>query len=358
MGHPSSRGIGPGAYGVAALVAAAAAAWLLPGFRLYQLSGAGILAVAMIGVTILTGRCGQLSLGHGAFIGIGAYTAAIAVRDLGVPYAIAVVGAAAMGFLAGLAIGIPAGVLPVNSIAVVTLTGALALPQTIKKLDGLTGGSYGIFLPRDDQLASPWRAITTDQFCYLVVLGTLALACLLGSNLVRGRWALAMMAIRDHPVAAASMGIALPRTKAIAFATSGAFAGAAGGLHVALVGSITPNDIALAVSFTLVTGAVIGGLGSVAGAVLGALFVTLVPEYTSHITPSAPGFAIGAVTVAVAVVAPGGLIAGAPSIRRAIDERRSARLPAGGPHAALSRSSPIEVELEDAQPGPRTRGRS
>lgn len=310
----------PAALGAVAFAGAAVLTWVVPDFRLYQLSVAGVLAVAIVGVTILTGRCGQLSLGHGAFVGLGAYVAAIAVRDYAVPYAVA--GAAVLCFLVGLLLGVPAIVLPVNGLAVVTLAGALALPQAIKKFDGLTGGAYGVFLPRGAQLHSPWRGLTDDQFCYLVVLGALALASTLGWNLARGRWGLAMMAVRDHPVAAASMGVDLRRTKVLAFASSAAFAAAAGGLHVALVGSITPNDLTIALSFTLVTAAVIGGLGSVAGAALGALFVTLLPRYTGQLTSAAPGVAIGAISVALLVLAPTGLIGIAPTVMRSVQRVR------------------------------------
>src|SRR4051794_20227370 len=143
------------------LVAAAAVAltWVVPDFRLRLLALAGTLAIAMLGLNVLTGYNGQISLGHGAFIGIGAYTEAILVRELDMPYLLALVVAAALCFALGCLIGLPALRLPGSSLALVTLAFALALPQAVKKYDGLTGGTYGIYTPLDQQFNSPWTGL-------------------------------------------------------------------------------------------------------------------------------------------------------------------------------------------------------
>ena len=195
-----------GLIGATVAALAVALAWIVPDFRLYQLALAGTLAIAMLGLNILTGYNGQISLGHGAFMGIGAYTAAVLVRDAGVPYPLAFVVAATTCFVVGSAIGIPALRLPGSSLALVTLGFALALPQAVKKFDGLTGGAYGIYLPHDAQLNSPWTALTDDQFRYLVVVVVGTLMFWAGWNLVRGRWGLALLAVREHPIAAARHG--------------------------------------------------------------------------------------------------------------------------------------------------------
>jgi branched-chain amino acid transport system permease protein len=290
--------------------------WLVPDFRLYQLALVGILAVAMLGLEVLTGFNGQISLGHGAFIGIGSYVAAILVRDLGVPYLVAVVAASAACFVVGCVIGIPALRLPGSSLALVTLGFALALPQVVKKYDGLTGGAYGIFTPFEQQFNSPWSALTNDQFRYLVVVGVGSVLFWLGWNLTRGRWGLAMMAVRDHATSAAAMGIDLGRTKVTAFGVSAAYAGAAGGLQLIVVGYVNPDQLTLAVSFSLVTGIVVGGLGTVAGAVLGALFVTFVPYLSPEVSSAAPAIVNGAATILVIIVAPGGIVGITRAIRR------------------------------------------
>ncbi len=308
--------------GVATAAVAVGLTWVLPDFRLYQLALTGTLAVAMVGLTVLTGCSGQVSFGHGALAGIGAYAAAILVDQLGLSYALAAVAAAAICFGTGFGLGVPAVRLPVNGLALVTLAGALALPQAIKKFDGLTGGAYGIFLTTDQKLNSPWSGLTNDQFRYLVVVLTAAPLCWIGWNVVRGRWGLAMMAVRDQPVAAAAMGVDLPRTKVAALALSAGYAGVAGALQFMVVGHVSPDQWSLALSLSLVTGIVIGGLGSIAGAVIGAAFLTYVTRYAPGITPAAPGLAIGAATVLVVVLAPGGLVSVVPALTRRLSRHR------------------------------------
>ena len=297
-----------GLIGATVAALAVALAWIVPDFRLYQLALAGTLAIAMLGLNILTGYNGQISLGHGAFMGIGAYTAAVLVRDAGVPYPLAFVVAATTCFVVGGAIGIPALRLPGSSLALVTLGFALALPQAVKKFDGLTGGAYGIYLPHDAQLNSPWTALTDDQFRYLVVVVVGTLMFWAGWNLVRGRWGLALLAVREHPIAAGAMGVDLARTKVSAFGVSAGYAGAAGALQFVVVGSVSPDLLPLALSLSLVTGIVVGGLGTVAGAVLGALFVTFVPYVSPELSPAAPTIVYGVATIVVIVVAPGGIV--------------------------------------------------
>ena len=297
-----------GLIGATVAALAVALAWIVPDFRLYQLALAGTLAIAMLGLNILTGYNGQISLGHGAFMGIGAYTAAVLVRDAGVPYPLAFVVAATTCFVVGSAIGIPALRLPGSSLALVTLGFALALPQAVKKFDGLTGGAYGIYLPHDAQLNSPWTALTDDQFRYLVVVVVGTLMFWAGWNLVRGRWGLSLLAVREHPIAAGAMGVDLARTKVSAFGVSAGYAGAAGALQFVVVGSVSPDLLPLALSLSLVTGIVVGGLGTVAGAVLGALFVTFVPYVSPELSPAAPTIVYGVATIVVIVVAPGGIV--------------------------------------------------
>ena len=310
-----------GIVGATVAALAVALAWIVPDFRLYQLAMAGTLAVAMLGLNILTGYNGQISLGHGAFIGIGAYAAAILVRDLGWPYPLAFLGAAATCFVVGCAIGIPALRLPGSSLALVTLGFALALPQAVKKFDGLTGGAYGIYLPHGAQLNSPWTALTDDQFRYLVVVAVGTVMFWAGWNLVRGRWGLALLAVREHPIAAAAMGVDLARTKVTAFGVSAGYAGAAGALQFVVVGAVAPDQLPLALSLSLVTGIVVGGLGTVAGAVFGALFVTFVPYFAPEVSAAAPTIVNGVATVLVIIVAPGGIV----GVLRAIGNRLRAR---------------------------------
>ena len=133
-----------------------------------------------------------------------------------------------------------------------------------------------------------------------------------------------MMAVRDQSVAAASMGVDLARTKVTAFGVSAGYAGAAGGLQLAVVGSVNPDQLTLAVSFSLVTGIVVGGLGTVSGAVIGALFVTFVPYIAPEISPAAPTIVNGVATVLVIIVAPGGIVGLLRAARGRASERAGA----------------------------------
>jgi len=282
--------------------------WIAEDVRLYQFATVGTLAIGMLGLNMLTGFNGQISLGHGAFMGIGAYTAAILVREQGMSYPIVLVVAFVICFAVGCLIGIPALRLPGTSLALISLAFALALPQVIKKYGGLTGGVGGINTPPDRQFNSPWESLTDDQFRYLFVTVIGIVLFWLGWNIIRGRWGLAMMAVRDNPVSAASMGVSLARTKVATFGISAGYAGIAGALQCVLVGYISPDQWSLALSVSLLTGIVVGGLGTVAGAVIGGLFIQFLPYYSNEISQSAPTVVYGVIIIVVMILAPGGVI--------------------------------------------------
>jgi branched-chain amino acid transport system permease protein len=198
--------------------------------------------------------------------------------------------------------------LPGASLALITLAFALALPQVIKKYGGLTGGVGGINTPPDRQFNSPWDSLTNDQFRYLFVTIVGIILFWVAWNIVRGRWGLAMMAVRDNPVSAASMGVSLARTKVATFGISAGYAGIAGALQAVLVGYISPDQWALALSVSLLTGIVVGGLGTIAGAIVGGLFVQFLPYYSNEISQSAPTVVYGVIIILVMILAPGGLL--------------------------------------------------
>jgi branched-chain amino acid transport system permease protein len=294
--------------GIVVSAFAIALTWIAPDVRLFQFATVGTLAIAMVGLNMLTGFNGQISLGHGAFMGIGAYTASILVREQGMSYPVVLVVAFLLCFVVGCLIGIPALRLPGASLALITLAFALALPQVIKKYGGLTGGVGGINTPPDRQFNSPWDSLTNDQFRYLFVTIVGIILFWVAWNIVRGRWGLAMMAVRDNPVSAASMGVSLARTKVATFGISAGYAGIAGALQAVLVGYISPDQWALALSVSLLTGIVVGGLGTIAGAIIGGLFVQFLPYYSNEISQSAPTVVYGVIIILVMILAPGGLL--------------------------------------------------
>lgn len=325
--------------GIVASAIAISLTWIATDFRLFQLATVATWAVAMLGLNMLTGFNGQISIGHGAFMGIGAYTVAIAVRDFGMSYPLALLLGFALAFVLGAVIGIPALRLPGTSLALITLALALAFPQVLRKYDTVTGGVQGIGTSGGRQFNAPdWTNLTNDQFRYLFLILVSILMFFIGWNLVRGRWGLAMMSIRDNPVSAASMGVNLPSTKVTTFAVSAGYAGLGGAMQAMLFNFVSPESVSFLVSISLLTGIVIGGLGTVAGAVIGGLFVVYMPNYAVEISDAAPGVVYGVIIVLVMLLAPGGVMG--------LARKATARLgrSGGGPPDA-------EIEASEFPPG-------
>jgi branched-chain amino acid transport system permease protein len=301
--------------GIVVSVIAVAMTWLVSDFRLFQFATVATWAVAMLGLNILTGYNGQISLGHGAFMGIGMFAVAVLNRDHGMSYPVAFLVAFALTFIVGILIGIPALRLPGTSLALITLALAMAFPQVLRKYDSVTGGVQGINVSGDRQFRTGVDSLSTDQARYLLVVGITIVMFWIGWNLVRGRWGLAMMSVRDNPVAAASMGVNLPQTKVVAFGLSAGLAGLAGAMQMMLFNFASPESVSLLVSISLLTGIVIGGLGTVAGAVIGGFFIVYMPnwalDFSRELSLSRdlpPGAIYGVVIILVMLLAPGGVM--------------------------------------------------
>jgi branched-chain amino acid transport system permease protein len=247
--------------GIVGSAVAIALTWIAPDFRLFQFATVASWAIAMLGLNLLTGFNGQISLGHGAFMGIGAYTVAILVRDQGMSYPIAMLIAFALCFVFGGLLGIPALRLPGTSLALITVALALAFPQVIKKFTSVTNGVGGISTPPSRQFRAPeWTNLSTDQFKYLFLTSISIVMFWLAWNLTRGRWGLAMMSIRDNPVAAASMGVNLPRVKVFTFALSAGYAGMGGAMAAIVTPFVGPDSFGINQSIQILTVGVIGVL--------------------------------------------------------------------------------------------------
>lgn len=295
--------------GVALAVFAIALTWIAPDFRLSQFANVACWAVAMVGLNLLTGFNGQISLGHGAFMGIGAYTVAILVRDQGLSYPLTLIAAFLVAFVIGGLLGIPALRLPGTSLALITVALALAFPQVIKKYNSVTNGVSGISTPPDRQFRAPeWTGLSNDQFQYLVLASIAILVFFFAWNITRGRWGLAMMAVRDNPVSAASMGVNLPRVKVMTFALSAGFAGLGGGMQAITTPFVSPDSYGIAQSIAVLTGIVIGGLATISGALIGGIFQVFMRSWAQSISDAAPGVIYGLVIILVMLLAPGGVV--------------------------------------------------
>jgi len=233
--------------------------FLVKNFRVFQFNMVMIYAIAILGLNILTGYNGQISLGHGAFYAIGAYGAAILMDGAGVPYWATLPFAAVLCFVFGFLMGFPALRLGGHYLALATFALALAVPQMLKykKIEHLTGGVQGIVLSKPEppfELSILGQPLSADRWLYFYTLFVLLIMFLIAWRLLRGRVGRALVAIRDHPIAASAMGINLPVFKSITFGVSAAFTGVAGGLSASVVAFVSPDSFTSFLSITLLVG--------------------------------------------------------------------------------------------------------
>lgn len=302
--RPARRLAGP----ALALAVACALPFLLSNFRLFQFTQVFIYAIALLGLNILTGYNGQISLGHGAFYALGAYTSAILIDRWSVPYALTVLVAGAVCLGAGFLFGIPALRLEGLYLALATFSLALAVPQILKYFEHWTGGSQGIVLSKPE--APLGLPLNPDQWLFFFTLGVLVVLFLLAINLLDGRTGRAIVAIRDHHIAAEAMGVNSALYKSLTFGVSAAYTGVAGSLSALAIAFVAPDAFNVFFSIILLVGVVIGGLASVSGAMYGALFIQFVPNWAQDISKAAPWAIYGVFLIVFMYAMPRG-VAGA-----------------------------------------------
>jgi branched-chain amino acid transport system permease protein len=297
------------------VVALVVTPFLLKNYRVFQLNLVLVYAVAILGLNILTGFNGQFSLGHGAFYAFGAYTAAILMSKYGVPYWATLPVAFVFCFVFGFLVGFPALRLAGHFLALATFALALAVPQLLKykKIEGLTGGVQGIVLSKPEPPFSFTfldQPLSADRWLYFFTLFVTALMFLLAWNLLRGRVGRALVAIRDHPIAATAMGINLPVFKSLTFGTSAGFTGLAGALGAIVVAFVSPDSFTVQLSIFLLVGLVVGGLASIPGAIFGGIFIQFVPNIADSLSKSAPAAIYGVLLIALMYLLPTGVMGG------------------------------------------------
>jgi branched-chain amino acid transport system permease protein len=260
-------------YGVLAL-AVLAAPWLLPVFYVGELTQIFILAVAGVGLMLLIGYTGLVSLGHGAFMAVGAYTNTYLITK-GVPFLAAFPLAGLAALLAGIVIAVPANRMSGIYLAIATLAFSQIVEQVIIRWEPVTRGFQGMAVPPPDLLGQP---LTQGWQLYYLCLGVLVLVALGAINLVRSPTGRALVAIRDSEVSAQSLGVHLFRYKTAVFALSACITGLAGALLAHRMRFISPDAFNFLMSIQLLLMVVVGGLGSIHGAILGAAFVGALPQ--------------------------------------------------------------------------------
>jgi branched-chain amino acid transport system permease protein len=244
----------------------------------YYLSIVNLVSIAVVGalgLNILVGYTGQISIGHGAFMSVGAYTAANFAVRLGWPWPVNLVLGGLMAALVGAVVGVPSLRIKGLYLAIATLAGQLIIEWTINHVTWISGGvQASIEVPRP-QVLGYVVASQRDMYYLLLVFVLLALVGTL--NLMRSRVGRAFVAIRDHDVAAALTGIDVFRYKLLAFAISSFYAGVTGVLYTYFLGIANYEQFQIVTSIDYLAMIIIGGLGSVLGSIFGAVFVTLLP---------------------------------------------------------------------------------
>ena len=299
------------------------------GFFVFQMTKLLIYAIAILGLNLLTGINGQFSLGHGAFYAVGAYTTAIMVEMMGVNYMLTLPVAGLICFVFGFLFGLPALRLDGIYLALATFALAIAMPQFLKlsPIEHLTGGVQGVivFSETFDPDVPFGLPFDPGTWTYLFTLFVGAFLFWLARNIVASRTGRAMMAIRDNPIAARSMGVNTALYKTLAFGLSALFTGVAGGLSAIAVKFVAPDSFTFTLSVTLLVGLVVGGVGWLPGALIGAAFIVFVPNVAEEISKGLSGAFFGFFLILVIYLAPqgaGGLLrAGVGRVKRLLGSR-------------------------------------
>jgi ABC-type branched-subunit amino acid transport system permease subunit/ABC-type branched-subunit amino acid transport system ATPase component len=273
--------------------------FVLSGPSVYLMATALASFIAVLGLNIVTGYAGQVSLGHAGFLAIGAYAAATASAHAGMSTFATLAVALVVGGIAGIVIGLPATRLSGIYLVVLTLVFSFAVPELVKRLGDFTGGTAGLPLPAPSVLSDA----TSQYWFVLAVAGVVATVAIAASATRLGRgW----RAVRDSETGARALGLNPTFIKLGAFALSSALAALSGAITGMLVGFVGPESYGVFQSIYILLAVVLGGSGSVFGSLLGAVFITLVPHYTSN-SSVPPDLIFGVVLIAILAIAPSGL---------------------------------------------------
>jgi branched-chain amino acid transport system permease protein len=285
------------------LAAMLVAPWIVGNYIVYLLSLTCIFSLVTLGLNLLTGLSGQISLGHAGFFAIGAYATGLLTQSIGVPFPIALILGGLISTAIGAVAALPALRLRNLYLAIATLGFGTVVQKTLFEWQSVTGGGKGL------ELAPAWLGpleLRDAVSLYYVILAVTCLGIWCARNIARGRTGRAMQMLRDSDIAAGTLGIHVAGYKVAAFAISAFYAAIAGGLYAVLVRYINPEGFNTALSINFLSMIVIGGLATVPGSVLGAAFYVALPELFRGIK-DAPGLVFGVTLIVVMVFLPDGL---------------------------------------------------
>ncbi len=276
-------------------------------YPLYLLTQVLIIGIAIMGLNLLTGYTGQVSLGHSAFFALGAYLTAVLAHHLGWPYYVAIPVATVLSFAIGFLFGFPALRLPLLYLGLSTFAVAAVTPQALKwkRIEWLTGGVQGLVLEKP---AFAWLPDGKADWAIMVcVAACAALAFLLARRILGAQFGRLVDACRDQPLAASAGGLNITVIRTQMFGLSAAYTGLAGALSVVANQYVSPESFPFLLSISLLVGSFVGGVRSLAGAFLGAAFIVFTPNMAEGLSKSAPWLIFGLALMAVVFVAPNGL---------------------------------------------------
>jgi branched-chain amino acid transport system permease protein len=279
---------------------------LLPDFLVYQFAVALTYAIAILGLNLLMGFNGQISVAQGVFFAVGAYTTAIFMTRYGVNYLATLPIAVATSSLLGLLVGIPALRWQGLPLAFITFGLAVLVPPLALKLEPITKGATGISMPKPTPPA--WFPGNQDTFLYLLCLAGVALCVVIAWRLLRGDTGRSLRAVRDNGLIAESLGVNLTTVRLAAFTTCAGFAGFGGGLFAVVNAYVSPESFQMTKSFDFLVGSIVGGITSISGAFIGALLIVFLPDWSADMNIALSGLIYGAVLVAMMLVARDGVV--------------------------------------------------
>jgi branched-chain amino acid transport system permease protein len=296
--------------------------FVFPDFLVFQFSMVLTYAIAILGLNLLMGFNGQISVAHGVFFAIGGYTTAIFMTRYGMNYLATLPIAVAMSSLLGLLVGVPALRWQGLPLAFITFGLAVLVPPVALKLEPITKGATGISMPKPAPPA--WFPGNQDTFLYWLCLAGVAICVLIAWRLTHGDTGRSLRAVRDNALIAESLGVNLTKVRVAAFTTSAGFAGFGGGLFAIVNAYVSPESFQMTKSFDFLVGAIVGGITSISGAFIGALFIVFLPEWSADMNIPLSGLIYGGVMVLMMLVARDGVVGLIGTLSRALLVRLSA----------------------------------
>ena len=283
-------------------------------FVVYQLSVALTYAIAILGLNILMGFNGQISVAHGVFFAIGAYTTAIITSRYGINPFLTIPLSVTIAAVFGLLVGIPALRWQGLPLAFITFGLAVITPPIALKLEPITKGAMGISFQKPE-VPFGWT-LSQDNYLYFVCLAGAVLCVLVARRFLHGNTGRALQASRDNDLIAEALGINLALTRLVTFTVSAAFAGFGGALFSLVNGYVSPESFQMTKSFDFLVGAIVGGITSIGGAFIGALFVIFLPDWSSNISLAGAGIIYAVVLIGMMLVAKDGIVGLMKSLMR------------------------------------------